>query len=300
MGGNIGIIVKKSDKEQIPMDRWTNVMPYHFSQINLYQGNLEQWYDEFTQSWQNMKNDYERNKDTGNYEENMTPVYFPHTLNVPSEYGLIAVDMVNKKIYSSQDYCTIGALNIHRYYNDHDEQEKLREFFENGYIKELHYYIPDINNPNAQYIEQSTDISSLSWKDLALFLDEAKKSEKQKFISEGFAIKFTHPLLSHISSESFSIYNASLPINSGWEFIVYHDRSLGLLKIKKEMEKDGFIFTTEDNYGWQEYLSYSWYNEDINDLKNDAKFLEFSQLYKELFNEQFIPQKEEDKNLKLK
>lgn len=281
MGGNVGIIVKKEDGEQIGMSRWTNVMPAYFKDVNLYLGNTAQWYDSFTGEWEKMKADYEKNKDTGNFEHNMTPVYFPVNTLSPDEYGIIAVDFKNKKIYSSQDYCNMGSLAFYHMWNNNgyneENEELISQYYQHGLIKEVRYYVP------ATKSFDTIDISHLSVDDIIQLLNEA--SDRQ-------VSKFSHPLFQNFSKEELDMYSSSFVINSDWKFTTYNDRSLGILKVKKELDQDGFIFTEQDNQAWKEYVSYRWSHYDESELENNTEYEEFKQLYLELFKEPYVIKQE--------
>lgn len=277
MGGNVGVIVKKEDGKQVGMSRWTNVMPYHFKNINLYLGKTDEWYKEFSSEWLKMKEDYEANKNTGNFEQNMTSVYFPHDTLSPDEYGIIAVDLKNKKIYSSQDYCNIGSLAFFHVWDRHSDNEEnealLKQYFENGLLKEITYYASEADSLTT------IDITSLTVEDIIQLLKEASSHKVSKF---------SHPLFENISKDDLSMYSSFFSINSDWKFVTYHDRTVGVLKIKKELDKDGFVFTEEDNQAWKKYVSWRWEDEDEEELKENKAYQEFKQLYQDVFQEPFI------------
>jgi hypothetical protein len=94
-------------------------------------------------------------------------------------------------------------------------------------------------------------------------------------------------LFENISKESLDFYSSSFLINSDWKFTTYHDRALGILKVKKELEYDGFIFTEKDNEAWKEYVSYRWDGYSEEELKNNEDYEEFKDLYVDLFQEPF-------------
>lgn len=274
------------------MNRWTNAMPYHFNNIDLYLNKTKKWYKEFTKEWQLMKDDYEKNKDTGKYENNMTSAYFPHETATPMEYGIIAIDLKNKKIYNSQDYCSIGELDLYKLYsqgytasNKVLDKELLKQYYDNGFLKELAYYDATENQ------NKKIDISQVSFNDLVVALDEIKNN-KMVFSDNNNGVlpraSFSHPLLKDIDKNGCDIYSVMLPISSEWKVVSYMSRSTGVLKVRQEMEKDGFSFTQEDNNSWKEYLSYAWYDQDEKDLKDDKEYQEFKTLYKEVFKEDFV------------
>lgn len=277
MGGNVGVIIKKENGEQVGMSRWTNIMPHFFKDINLYLGNTEQWYQEFSEQWLSMKEDYENNQHTGNFQHNMTPVYFPHDCLSPDEYGIIAVDLKNKKIYSSQDYCNIGSLAFHNVWSGYEDNEEnlelLQSYFDNGLIKCIQYYNPDTEK------KEVIDISHVSFEDIIQFLTEMVDRNLEQY---------SHPLFKNIKKQQMSLYSSSFLINSDYKFVIHHDRSIGVLNVKKEMDKDGFVFTQEDNEQWKNYVAnqYNYLSEE--ELQEDESYEQFKLLYLEVFKEQFV------------
>lgn len=284
MGGNVGVIIKRKNGEQVGMSRWTNIMPHFFKDINLYLGNTEQWYKDFSEQWLNMKEDYENNKDTGNFQHNMTPVYFPNDYLSPDEYGIIAVDFKNKKIYSSQDYCNIGTLAFHHIYSRYDEENEeniklLQQYFDNGFLKSMQYY--DFENKTIKVI----DISHFSFEDIVQVLQETV---------DNMLTHYSHKDLQTIKKRDGCYYDMNFLINSDWNFVIYYDRCIGVLKVKKEMDKDGFIFSEQDNEQWKQYVSNHWSYYSEEELQEDENYQEFKKLYQEVFNEAFVHKPEDD------
>lgn len=285
MGGNIGFIIKKEDGEQIGMSRWTNIIPHFFKDPNLYLGNTKEWFADFAKEWLKMKEDYEKNKDTGKFALNMTPVYFPHETKSPDEYGIIAVDFQNKKIYSSQDYSGVGNLQFYNFWSQfEDEEEKtarLKKFVETGLIKEVSLYDTEKNESTV------VNLSNFTLENIITMLDE---------ISDRRVKEFSNPLLKDFNKKNIDNYFSHFIISSEWKFVIYHDRSLGVLKIKKELDKDGFTFSEQDNESWKEYLSYGWsdYNAKDEETGEDTpEYVEFKTLYQEVFNEEFVLREED-------
>ena len=277
MGGNVGIIVKKPNGEQVGMDRWTNIMPYFFKQADLYLGNFDKWFEEFSEEWLKMKADYEKHKDTGKYELNMTSVYFPCDTQSPSEYGIIVVDFPNKKIYSSQDYCNIGSLAFYniwsRWENNSENEELLRQYFKHNMISKISYY------DREDRTRKIVDISSLKIEDVFQLLNEMSNSKIQSF---------SNPLFQSLNKEDLDIYSCSFLIDSDWQFSTYHDRSVGILKVKKELDQNGFIFSEQDNQAWKDYVSRCWEDCSEEEFAENENYQEFIKLFQEVFDEPFL------------
>lgn len=263
MGGNVGIIIKKENGEQIAMDRWTNIMPSFFSQVSLYRGDTAQWYAEFSQQWEEMRQDYEKNKETKKYEHNMTDVYFPHDTNSPTEYGLIAVDFANKKIYSSQGYCSVAKVSAMRLvsnmYGDEEDIEEREEFlnfkalYDAGFIKKMEMYIDKL---------ETIDLKDWSWNDLKTTLLEMQDSKNKN--------NFSVEQMFDVSRED-KLFRTNFPIESQWKISSRRDDKQCLLDMKEEMENDGFVFTQEDNAAWAKYLQYTYYEYDESEASEEEK-----------------------------
>jgi hypothetical protein len=271
MGGNVAITVKEENGNLWKMDRWTNIVPYFFSDVNLYNGNFSHWLKDFTKQWLVMKEDYEKNKDTGQFQENMTSVYFPFDTTSPSEYGLIVVDAQKKKIYSAQDYTSVGCINLH-HLKEKDAQENFQELVNEGFIKYVSYMkevgprqfqeqrelIPDINI----FV---SDIQAIMDTNYAFFEKESPKS-----------LEFQQTLCEPLKSiENLSIFNCFVDISSDWEFFstdAQYSRQTNCLSLFEQLMKDDWQFSQEDYHEWQNYfLNYLDY-EDSLDLTHVNKF----------------------------
>jgi hypothetical protein len=68
--------------------------------------------DEYLEQWIDMKLDYEKNVETGNFEHNMTSCYFPSAGLAPCGYGLTVVDHVNNVILDMQGYTSFDSMNV--------------------------------------------------------------------------------------------------------------------------------------------------------------------------------------------
>ena len=111
MGGTVAITLRTPDNKVYKMSRWTNIMPHFINNARLFlkqQGHI----DDFLYQYNLMKEDWEKNKLSGNFDFNMTDVYFPSSGLAPEGYGLVVVDMVNDIILSSQGYCSFERLHL--------------------------------------------------------------------------------------------------------------------------------------------------------------------------------------------
>ena len=71
MGGNLAWTVRRSDGTEYRMDRWTNAMSELVTNPAFFQED-EDHMATCLESWLAMKEDWEKNQGTGNYEKPMT------------------------------------------------------------------------------------------------------------------------------------------------------------------------------------------------------------------------------------
>jgi len=111
MGGTTSVTLRKPDGEEFRMTRWTNSMPWGICNPRMFNAN-EAHMDDYLHQWLEMKEDYEKNVKTGNFEHNMTDCYFPSEGLVPCGYGLTVVDHVNNVILDMQGYTSFHNMNV--------------------------------------------------------------------------------------------------------------------------------------------------------------------------------------------
>lgn len=159
MGGTVAVTLRKADGTEYRMSRWTNSMPWGIANMRMLNGD-EDHINAYLDQWLKMRDDYERNKDIGKFEYDMTDCYFPGNGLVPDGYGLVVVDHINKVILSMQGYCsfnTIHAAGISLEFSgnvlgvspedDDSDTTRLREFWEAGRIIG---WLTDKSTPPAQ------------------------------------------------------------------------------------------------------------------------------------------------------
>lgn len=105
MGGCVTVVLREPSGVTHKMLRWTNPLPAQLTDPRLFSADPSGWIEDFNQAWKNMAEDYQAHKRDGQFEYNMTSVYFPWDEAVPSEYGLICIDLKRKTILSMQDFC---------------------------------------------------------------------------------------------------------------------------------------------------------------------------------------------------
>ena len=124
------------------MCRWTNIMPWAFTNLALIESRPEH-IAALLEQWLLMKADWEKSQAAGTKpENNMTDFYAPHQVLAPNGYGLVVVDMVNKVIAHSQGYTDIGTIFSASFHDgptsDPDSNAyRFKQLFDSGKIKEF-------------------------------------------------------------------------------------------------------------------------------------------------------------------
>lgn len=109
MGGTVAVTLRKPDGTEYRMNRWTNSMSWGICNLKMLNSD-EQHIEDYLHQWKEMRDDYERNKDSGEFEHNMTDCYFPSDGLAPCGYGLVVVDHINKVILDMQGYTSFDTI----------------------------------------------------------------------------------------------------------------------------------------------------------------------------------------------
>ena len=93
MGGSVSVTVRKEDGTVVPMCRWTNPLPYWIKSKGF-----------LTNPTKHMEKFIEYGKDSAyNYEGAKV---------APTGYGLVVIDLKDKKILTHQDYTSLQHHSI--------------------------------------------------------------------------------------------------------------------------------------------------------------------------------------------
>ena len=103
MGGSVGLTIREPNGKEHRMCRSTGVLSWAIRNMKLVNKDPEH-ITAVLKTWEEMRNDYERNKESGNFEIEMTGCYAPYPYLAPIGYGLVVVDMVHNEILDNQGY----------------------------------------------------------------------------------------------------------------------------------------------------------------------------------------------------
>ena len=237
MGGTTSVTLRKPSGEEFRMTRWTNSMPYGICNAKMFDAD-EAHMDEYLEQWLDMKRDYEANKDTGNFEHNMTDCYFPSAGLAPCGYGLTVVDHVTHTIFDMQGYTS----------------------FHNMSVAGVGL---DINKVGEGKYECSMDVGSsfLRFKD---FLEEGRITGIEVINPEGNGL-VTIPLPTKDLKELVNIigdydnktsktwFNFALDI-SPFTIKRFEESSIGAASMFACLEEAGFEFSDEERKEWADWI----------------------------------------------
>src|SRR3990167_692614 len=207
MGGTIAVCLRKPNGEEFRMLRWTNPIPYYIHNIKFFNKD-EEYIEEYLFQWREMKQDWEKNSKSKNFEFNMTDVYAPYDNKClyPCSYGLILIDMVNDKILSLQGYTKIGFTYNHALslandggiISDNDILEDYKQLYNNDRFLKI---VDKMNNkilenksfgelcnvPSQEFWEIEINTSPFSVEDFSE-TEEGVLSLKKRVLELGFNI----------------------------------------------------------------------------------------------------------------
>lgn len=233
MGGTIRVILKEEDGKEHRMNRWTNSFP-GFIESEKFINKDPEHLKKYMKAYLEMKEDYEKNHESGKFKLNMTDVYLPETDYLgPTGYGLLVIDYTNNKILSNQGYSFPGYLQTLKVLGAFDEKDRKR-------LAECNI----MDEEEAMCIEKWAEEGKLSGR----YYDK----ENEELIIN----KITREeLVALAKSDKIPIYYDYILDMSPWEVKLYDEDKEGYAQMKQDMIEIGFEFTEEDEKGWEEYLS---------------------------------------------
>ena len=230
MGGSVAVTLRKPDASEFRMTRWTNSMPWGICNDKMFNAD-EEHMDEYLEQWLGMKDDWDKNHKSGNFEFPMTDCYFPGAGLVPDGYGLVVVDHVNKVILDMQGYTSFDNINVAGIGLDIDNTDVdskysiFKEFMAAGKVKGV---------TTAESHKEGREYDELDTQDLDVWRDRIKNN----FGSFGGAGIY-----------QFIIDTAPFTIERFEEC-----NSLETARMHLRVKELGFVLTDEENKFWAETI----------------------------------------------
>lgn len=280
MGGTVGVTIRRPDGQVIKMARKTGSYKHLF----LSEGWLDKDYDkaieDYCKLFFEMKNDFEANKDTKNYKFNMSPVYGWCNECAPIDYGLVVIDFQSKKIHTMQDYdSTRVAQESLVFFKNLEPQLIEKALKTNGW----NIIDEDENCWSINEFFGSNDPKKCVEK-LEIAYSHVKQTLNKIIGKTKFpADKITYETIAQISV---------IPKNLDFEIISYERNISGALELFKNLKKDGFVFNTDENQMWKDFMQ--------DNLIEYLECLEADQDLSEAEYEKFVDEKEKSLKKEIK
>lgn len=264
MGGTVAETIRKEDGSIIKMARRTGAYNYMFFSKEFNNGEIDKAVTEHIDIFMEMKEDFESGEP---YKYEMSPVYGGFTLLAPVDYGLVVIDIKNKKIHSMQDFDNPGFINMFKLSESMTFEQKILDSY--NFLIE--------NNKLLIYNNEQ-----LLGDCIQVFGEDASLSTVQKIIKDAYSSSDVKSKFKHEELFYLRIMPESL---KDFEFISYDDSEKELFKYATNLVSDGFEFSDEEINTWLEYSERYFEfldieGEDLSDDEYESKLEEAFESYK--------------------
>ncbi len=246
MGGSIAITVREESGEEHRMCRWTNVLPQFIKNIRMLNKDSDHL-KKYLKTWQDMREDFNRNKKNKNFEQNMTPVYAPYPFLAPHGYGLVIVDMQKNYILDYQGYSSLNTINSIAISNEMNCVSQGVHIINIGrdqpkILKKKAFYLSD-DSSNAVLFRELFEAEKIT---------KAKNEQKEKTISlKGKSIEDVIKVIEN--DKEWQIY---FPIDlSPYKVIKYYEHDpKEAMKMRSKIQEIGFKLSNKEEYIWNKWI----------------------------------------------
>lgn len=248
MGGSVKVVVRKENGEILAMRRWTNSLSSLLKVTDCYKSTDSDAFKEYMKAYDDMKADYAKNKESSDYELNMTSLYFDgddYNKVIPEDYGIVIVDHVTKNVISSQGYTgRYSSLFFRHKFKEIDDLEinvfdRMTPFDKNNLVNMI---------KNENFISVNFPKGYLEY----LKLKIEPVSLKGVFTLEEFNKKLVE-LAKNAARQNKEIlevgyFELEVDING---FNYFHDEDIQ--KAQDKLDEVGFPLTEEELLGWEKF-----------------------------------------------
>lgn len=215
MGGRMSLTIRESDGKVHNFYAWTGIENEILHKQEFYDG-------KYKEAIKNLSKNIKEYSDGENFKNNGV---------FPTGYGIIVIDLKNKKIHSHQGYNNPGALNIIDF--------RSPQMYDRQKIPFEHL---DFYDENDKFIGSVKDVLG---KDL----------DKDKFIQIAFNKMVGDPDLNY-QDKAYDIRFIFLKPRAMKDFEVLHynfDQGNSLLSLMETLKEEGFNITKEDKEKWEKF-----------------------------------------------
>lgn len=236
MGGTVGVTIREKDGTLHKMARWTNSLP-DFARSMKFINKDKNHFDDYLKVFYEMKADYEKNKNTGKFEFNMTDVYIPYSGHIaPIEYGLVVIDYQTEQILHCQGYTSLDAI--------HKSEITSPQCYDKKTVDMIQELI-DARRVKCQRIIFKEDAN---YKSAEIALKYVEVDGKLTVVPEPE------------NDKEFWINDYEIDLNP-WKIKRFAESKEGFLELKEAIKTLGLEMSEEDEKIWDEFINYRYHNE---------------------------------------
>lgn len=231
MGGTVAETIRRENGEVIKMARRTGAYNWMIFSKEFNKGDFDKAIDNHIKMFFEMKEDYENGEP---YKHPMSPAYGWCSHIAPVDYGLVVIDLQNKKIHSMQGYDSPGKLSLICMPHNDDETKANYDFLmKNNLLEVCKYDLTPLGDVHSFFGKEDP---------LKVALDEVENSYKKFFMS----------IFKKNNLDKTDITFIPKILNN-FEYCKYEENPEGLVKMLAELKKDGFNFNDQEVNMWKSY-----------------------------------------------
>lgn len=247
MGGCLKVVIRKENGEILTMRRWTNSLSSLLKNKQCYQSTESEAFKSYMKPFYDMKNDFEKNKDSGQYKLNMTEIYFKEGYDkvIPEDYGIVILDFITKNLISCQGYTGPKANLFFRYkYKDINDLEiEIMDDLGSFADEDLALLIKNKNFTTVGFPESYLEYLSIQSRPVSL-----KEVETLQEFNDILVCLAKDAAKQNKDILKVSFFSLDVDING---FNYFHDEDIQ--KAQDKLSEIGFPLTGEELNGWERY-----------------------------------------------
>lgn len=248
MGGTVAETIRKENGEVIKMARKTGAYNWMFFTKEFAEGNFNEAIENHVQAFREMQEDFQSGEP---YKFPMSPVYGWCNETAPIDYGLVVIDIQNKKIHSMQGYDRPG----YEYFNmlskytvlDKEREEAFQYLIENNLL----------NIFNRNQIENKNEVKDI-----------------EEYFGKNCTLETIRDTMNSKMKKAFTNYLDLVfypKMLDNFEYISYEENPEGTFQLLKNLIDDGFEFNQEETKMWKERVQECDIEDFMGDNENESE-----------------------------
>ncbi len=232
MGGTVAETIRRENGQILKMARRTGAYNWMFFSREFLEGDEEKAIAEHHRGFEEMRQDWLKNQESGKFEFGMTDAYGWCEHTAPIDYGLVVIDFQARKIHSMQGYDTPFSMSIWDF----------GAMFESEGAKEAALAEKMIREDWAFFANRSLEpLGSLS-EAFAGAASRELRIERMEELLKGFRTE----------AAPGKRIDRIVPAKGGFELLRYEETPKGALSMAKALSAEGFSFREDEIQMWVE------------------------------------------------